>query len=398
MVFFWKKAPKNFLVLKYLFVDGGLATGGGFCMSGAAKGWRAAGAGHNVAGFPGRPQIPNRLIVLTAFCAWAGMSPAAAQTIVHAASVRAAVWRTQTSLAASVAAQQTASLSTARSGIVTGVMFASGQAVSAGQVLVQLADAPEAAQLALDNARLGQALRDLGRTQKLMSISGASQSALEQAEAQVSEARAQVSLDGADLAQLQITAPFAGRTGIRNLDPGDYVQAGQAIVSLTGLGPLRVLFSVPQTEAGGLGIGDHFTLSAPTGAGLDVTAGGRIIALSPQVDQATDARDVEGVVSGDAAGLLPGMVGVAHLATGAPIAAFAVPETALNDSTLGPFVYLLRPSGQGQYAVSPVYVTIYGDAAGQSLISTAGLQGGDKIVAIGGFKLSSGAVVSLQSP
>ncbi len=326
------------------------------------------------------------------------MSPAAAQTIVHAASARAAVWRTQTSLAASVAAQQTASLSTARGGIVTGVMFASGEAVSAGQVLVQLANGPETAQLALDDARLDQALRELARTQKLMSISGASQSALEQAEALVSEARAQVKLDQADLAQLQITAPFAGRAGIRNLDPGDYVQAGQAIVSLTGLGPLRVLFSVPQTEAGGLGVGDGFTLSAPTGAGQDVTAAGRITALSPRVDPTTDARAVEGIVSGDAAGLLPGMVGVVHLATGVPVAALAVPETALNDSTLGPFVYLLSPSGHGQYAVSPVYVTIYGDAGGQSLISTTGLQAGDKVVSIGGFKLSSGAVVSLQSP
>ncbi|MDE8344660.1 MAG: efflux RND transporter periplasmic adaptor subunit [Acidocella sp.] len=335
---------------------------------------------------------------MAALCGGIFARPAAAQSVVRATNARAAIWRTQTSVAATVAARQAASLSLARGGIVSAVMFSSGQMVTAGQVLVQLADGPEMAQMALDGAKLEQAQRQLARTRKLIGISGASQSALEQAEAQVDEAQAQMALDKADIGQLQMTAPFAGRLGIRTLDPGDYVQAGQVIVSLTGVGPLRVLFAVPQTESGGLSVGEPFTIAAPVGAGQAVPAKGEITALGPAIAPATDARDVEGVVVGDASGLLPGMVGVVHLATGAPMPALAVPQTALNDSTLGPFVYLLSPAGPGQYAVSPVYVTIYGDAGGQSLISTSGLKAGDKIVAIGGFKLSAGAVVSLQSP
>ena len=83
----------------------------------------------------------------------------------------------------------------------------------------------------------------------------------EQAQADLAEAGAQVKLDNATLAQLNITAPFAGGTlGIRKISEGDYVQVGQQVAQLTQSGPLRVLFSVPQTEAGDLKPGDAFAL------------------------------------------------------------------------------------------------------------------------------------------
>jgi RND family efflux transporter MFP subunit len=330
-----------------------------------------------------------------------GFSPAAAQsaapTPVPTATVQPATWRTHVEVSADLQARQNATLSPALGGVVTQVLFTSGQQVTAGQVLVQLDNGPATAQLNLDAARLSQAQRDYARTQKLMAIAGSSQSALEQAAAQAAEARAQVALDQANLAQLQIAAPFAGTAGIRKIDPGDYLSAGQPVVTLTANGPLRVLFAIPQTEAGGLAPGDGFTLHTPMGAGGDIYAPGVVTALSPQVDEATNARDVEGRLAGDAPGLLAGMAGVVDIATGAPQPAFSVPSTALNDSTLGPFVFVLTPGAKAD-TLSTVYVTIYGVAGGNTLISTAGLNAGERIVALGGFKLTDGASVVPQSP
>jgi len=317
---------------------------------------------------------------------------------VQSVALAATNWRPQAELSASLAAPQGATLAAAQSGIVTQVLFTSGQHVAAGQVLVQLQNGPQLAQAVLDSAKLAQAQRDLARTQKLRVISGASQSALEQAEAATAEAAAQVKLDQANLAQLQITAPFAGTAGIRRLDPGDYAQAGQAALTLTAPGPLRVLFAVPQTEATRLATGDKFTFTAPLGNGTNVTASGTLTALSPELNTATDARDAEGRLDTAPPALLAGMSGVVDIATGAPQPAFALPSTALNDSMLGPYIFLLHPAGGGTYRLATVYVKILGSTGDKSYVTAPGLQPGQKIVAMGGFKLADGATVTLSAP
>jgi RND family efflux transporter MFP subunit len=344
----------------------------------------------------GSPNIKRLLPVLLALGASA---PAWGQTTrVPATTLADFPWRPQAELSASLAAPESATLAAAQSGIVTKILFTSGQSVAAGQVLVQLQNGPQAAQEALDAVKLAQAQRDLARTRKLMTISGSSQSALEQAEAAATEAAAQLKLDQANLAQLQIVAPFAGTAGIRRLDPGDYVQAGQAALTLTAPGALRVLFAVPQTEATSLAPGDKFTLSAPLGDGTNVTATGTLTALSAQLNTATDARDAEGRLDTAPPALLAGMTGVVDIATGAPQPAFALPSTALNDSMLGPYIFLLKPAGGGNYTASTVYVKILGSAGDNSFVTAPGLQAGRKIVAMGGFKLADGATVTLATP
>jgi RND family efflux transporter MFP subunit len=317
-----------------------------------------------------------------------------APTPVRAVVLQPAVWRAEISVPASIEARQAAALAAERAGRVVAVLYESGQAVAAGAVLVRLDDGPEAAQLALDEAKLTETDDALAREKKLLTIAGASRAALEQAAADAAEANAQVAYDQAVLAQLKVVAPFAGRLGIRTVSAGDYVAQGQVVARITQAAPLRVLFSVPQSEAGGIAPGDFFSFSAPAVAGaLD----GKITALSPEVDTATNARDAEGVVTDPAGALLPGMFGTVTLATGDPQPAFTVPPAALNDSALGPFLFVLDP-GENDFILRTVYVTKLGDAGAESYVGTAGLRAGEKILAIGGFKLTDGASVSLQSP
>lgn len=331
------------------------------------------------------------------FAAW-GPGPARAQTAVQAVALRPAVWRASIEVAASVDAEQSAALAAERGGRVVAVLFASGQSVPAGAVLVQLDDGPEQAQLALDRARLDVANQTAARTAKLMTIAGASQAALEQAEADQAEARAEVSLDQASLRQLQITAPFAGTLGIRKLAAGDYVQQGQAVANIAQNTPLRVLFSIPQTEAAGLGVGDPFTLTVPAQDTGTISVAGKLTALAPAVDVTTNARDAEGSVTGQMAGLLPGMFGSVTLQIGAPQPGFAVPQSALNDNALGRYVYVLTPGKGGVYTLRAVYVTPLGRSGDDTLIGNAGLTEGERVVAVGGFNLTDGASVTLQTP
>jgi RND family efflux transporter MFP subunit len=334
------------------------------------------------------------VLQLAAGAAWADSY--GALPVVQATALVPTTWRVTEEVPAAVDAEQSAILGAERAGQVVAVLYSSGQAVAAGTLLVQLDDAPEVAQLALDQARLTESQHALARDVKLLQIAGASQAAFEQAQADLAEARAQVALDNAALAQLNIVAPFAGVLGIRKISAGDYIQQGQEVAELTQLHPLRVLFSVPQTEAGDLSIGERFSLKVASLPSDPGSFTGLIRALSPQVDTATNARAVEGVITGDSSALLPGMYGVVTLQTGAPVAAFSLPATALNDDTLGRYVYALSAGPNNSFIVHAVYVTEYAQTGSTAVIGASGLSPGEQVVAIGGFKLDDGDTVTLQ--
>jgi len=312
---------------------------------------------------------------------------------VQSASLIATTWRPTVEVSAQIDAMQNATLAAERPGRVTAVLFNSGETVAAGTLLVKLDDSAEQAQLDVDTAKLTEAENTLARSRKLITIAGASQAALEQAEADAAEDRAQLAADRAALAQLNITAPFAGTLGIRKISDGDYVAQGQQVAQITQTAPLRVLFSIPQTEAGGITTGEPFSLQAATIPGNPITANGTITALSPMVDTATNARDAEGLITDKSTSLLPGMFGTVTLQTGTPEPAYEVPDTALNDSVLGRYVFTLQTSNNTT-TLHTVYITEYGQNGPNAVIATTGLTPGERVVALGGFNLTDGAAVT----
>ncbi len=321
-----------------------------------------------------------------------------APTPVQVTGLSPTTWRATVQVSAQIDAEQNASLAAERPGRVVAVLYNSGQTVAAGTLLVKLDDAAEQAQLDVDTAKLTEAENTLARSEKLLSIAGASRASLEQAQADAAEDRAQLTADRAVIAQLNIAAPFAGTLGIRKISAGDYINQGQVVAQITQPAPLRVLFSVPQTEAGGIALGEPFSLQAASMAQKSLNATGKITALSPQVDITTNARDGEGIITGGDAGLLPGMLGTMTLQTGAPMEAYLAPATALNDSVLGRYVFVLRQAANNGYTLKTVYVTEYGQTNGQAVIATTGLATSDRIVTLGGFNLTDGASVTPSPP
>ncbi len=320
-----------------------------------------------------------------------------APTPVPTATLTPTTWRATIQVAAQIDAEQSATLAAERPGRITAVLFSSGQTVPAGALLVKLDDAAEEAQLQEDQAKLTEAENTLARSKKLLTIQGASQATLEQAQADAAEDRAQLAADRAAIAQLNIAAPFAGTIGIRKISAGDYVNQGQTIAEITQTAPLRVLFAIPQTESAGIATGEPFTLQTAAAAENPMTAAGRITALSPAVNTTTNARDAEGLITTGAQNLLPGMFGTLTLQTGAPEPAYQVPDTALTDSVLGRYLFVLQPA-QNAYTLHTVYVTQYGQTGGTAIIATTGLTPGEQVVALGGFKLSDGASVTPAQP
>jgi RND family efflux transporter MFP subunit len=323
----------------------------------------------------------------------AGPVWADAPTPVRVATLTPTTWRSTIEVAAEIDAQQSAILAAERPGRVTQILYSSGQTVAAGTLLVKLDDAAEQAQLDIDTAKLTEALDTLARSKKLLTINGASQATLEQAQADAAEDKAQLIADRAALAQLNIVAPFAGTLGIRKISAGDYVNQGQVVAEITQAAPLRVLFSIPQTESGGITIGEPFTLTATTIPGSPITTTGQISALSPMVNTSTNARDIEGTITSPATELIPGMFGTVTLQTGSPEPAFKLPDTALNDSVLGRYLFALQPNGAA-YTLQTIYVTQYGQSGNTAIIAPTGLTAGERIIALGGFKLTDGASVT----
>jgi multidrug efflux pump subunit AcrA (membrane-fusion protein) len=92
------------------------------------------------------------------------------------------------------------------------------------------------------------------------------------------------------------------------------------------------------------------------------------------------------------------MYGIVTLQTGPPAPAFILPATALNDDTLGRFIYVLDGGGKGVFTARAVYVTEFSQSGDDAVIGVKGLMAGQKIVAEGGFKLEDGASVTLAGP
>ena len=135
-------------------------------------------------------------------------------------------------------------------GQVTDYFFDSGDDVQKGAKLVQLDTLVEEADLANNKATLQQANLDYDRQSKLVKQGAVSQATLDATIAKRDSSQAAVAKMEAIIAEKTITAPFAGRLGLRHVERGQYVTAGQALVWLQALDPIWVDFPVPEADIG----------------------------------------------------------------------------------------------------------------------------------------------------
>jgi multidrug efflux system membrane fusion protein len=225
-------------------------------------------------------------------------------------------------------------------GRVVRVFFDSGNMLRAGMPLVQLNDALDQADLEDSRAQVELAAREFSRSTELARNQFAAVKTVDEGREQLRHAAAGVAKAQASIAQKRIDAPFDGQIGIRQVEVGQYLNAGSPIAVLTDLDHLRVDFSVPEHDRGRLRIGQEVGFSVDAFPRRAFVA--HLTAIDPQISP--DTRTVRLQASADNADhvLMPGMFAEVSVLLDGDAEVLAVPETAIDVSL----------SGEGAYVVS----------------------------------------------
>lgn len=276
--------------------------------------------------------------------------------------------------------------------------FADGQRVRKGQVLVQLDDALQQAQLKQAQAQASIARTNLQRSRELVAQNFVSQSAVDQNAAALEVAEAQVALAAAQLARMRIVAPFDATAGIRRVDVGDYVKDGADLVALDDLSSLEVDFSLPE----------RYLARVRTGQAVDITLDalpgrtfkGRVEALDSQVDANGRALLVRARVDNTGALLKPGMFARPRVVFSVRENALVVPEEALVP--LGSKQYVYKLAGEGAQRNAQRVEVKLGLRLPGKVELTEGVAAGDSVVTAGQSRLrgenSPVRVIDLDRP
>jgi membrane fusion protein, multidrug efflux system len=307
-------------------------------------------------------------------------------------------WPGTLNVIGTAAAVQGVTVSADLPGTVDHIAFDSGKPVNAGEVLVELDTRQERAQLAAMEAQRDLARINFGRMQQLVKEGVIAQTEFDNATAQQKATEAQVGEIRATIARKTIRAPFSGILGIRQVNLGQYLSAGEAIVSLQSLNPIYVNFGVPQQTAAQVGVGRGLRVSSDDVGGVKFS--GRVTALDSIVNEATRNIQVQATLANPGGKLRPGMFVQVEIVTGTDRPVIALPASAINYAPYGDSVYVVSdlqdPHGKAYRGVSQRFVKLEG-SRGDQVAVVSGVKPGDEVVSSGVFKLRNGAAVQVNN-
>lgn len=320
--------------------------------------------------------------------------PAAVTTI----AAKRESWPSTLNVIGTVAAIHGVTVSADLPGTVDKIHFDSGQWVKEGDVLVELDTRQERAQLAQMEAQRDLAHINYGRTQELVKEGVIARNEYDNVTAQQKLTEAQVGEIRAAIARKTIRAPFSGVLGIRQVNLGQYLAAGQAIVPLQSLNPIYVNFGVPQQEVGKLGMGRTLHITSDDVPGMQFT--GRVNALDSIVDQTTRNITVQATLANPQNRLRPGMFVQVALGVGSNADVIALPASSINYAPYGDSVFIVTelkdPKGNTYRGVRQQIVKL-GASRGDQVGVISGLNPGDEVVSSGVFKLRTGMAVQINN-
>jgi membrane fusion protein (multidrug efflux system) len=319
---------------------------------------------------------------------------------VTAIKVAALEWQPQLSAVGTLTAVHGVDLSTEIAGLVRQVNFKSGQDVRAGQVLVQLNADTDTAQLHSLQAAAELSALVLTRDKAQLEAQAISQAQVDGDMADLKSKQALVAQQAAMVEKKTIRAPFAGKLGITTLNAGQYLNAGDKVVTLQTIDPIYVDFFLPQKQIGNLAVGQKLILSNDAYAGQSFT--GNITAISPKIDTATRNVQVEATVSNAKRQMLPGMFANVSVDFGEKKRYLTLPQTAISYNPYGSTVFLLKPgekkddAGNVPLVAQQVFV-ITGATRGDQVAILKGLEEGQQVVTSGQLKLKNGTAVVVDN-
>ena len=224
------------------------------------------------------------------------------------------------------------------SGRITQLNFRDGDRVRKGQLLVQFDDQLPMAQTKQSQAELSIAMANHKRNQDLASQNFISQRTVEESAAGLEVAQAKLALSQATAARLKIVAPFDGMTGIRSVNPGDYLKDGADIVNIEDIDAVFVDFRLPERFLTKIRKGQRADVD------LDALPGRKFVALVQAIDPLIDANgrsvSVRACIDNRSLSLRPGMFARVTAVFGERARALVVPEEAIVPQ--GPRVFVIK--------------------------------------------------------
>ena len=279
------------------------------------------------------------------------------------------------------------------SGRVAQLGFRDGQRVERGQLMLQLDDTLQRAQLQQAQAQASIARTNLQRSRELLAQNFVSQSAVDQNEASLQVAEAQVALAQAQLSRMKVLAPFGGTVGIRSVDVGEFVRDGADIVNLEDLSALSMDFRLPERYLTRIRTGQAMEVT------LDAVPGQRfqaqVEALDVQVDADGRALLVRARLQDSSGSLKPGMFARGRVVFSVRENAIMVPEEALVPLGGRQLLFKVVDGPDGQKLSQRLEAKIGARQPGRVEI-LQGLVAGDMVVTAGHTRLLRGEAVPVR--
>lgn len=279
-------------------------------------------------------------------------------------------------------------------GRITGIHFSNGQHVRSGTKLVQLFDGPERADRAAAVARSEFSRQQLARAQDLLKTGAESRETVDQRRSEYDQARAAIGQLDARLVQKRVVAPFSGQIGLRRVNPGQYLNPGDEIASLTDLSRLYVDFSLPQQDLGKLRVGGEVEVRSD--AWPDRTFTARLITIEPRIAEETRNVWLRAELANPGGSLRPGMYVNAALRLPPLADALVVPATAIQTSAQGDSVIAIRGDNARREGKAEAVSVTTGARFGGAVVVTKGLKSGDVVVTEGQLRVQPGAPVKVS--
>ena len=291
------------------------------------------------------------------------------------------------------------------------VLFTEGQHVKKGDVLAKID--PRLYQAALDQAKAKKAqdeanlvsyVKDMERFKTLMQKSFATQQSIDQQQAKIDSTKASITADVAAISAAQtqvdytnIVAPSDGRMGVRMIDPGNIVHAGDQanIAMLTLTQPTAVLFTLPERTLDD--VRDAMARGQVQVVAYDrdnkkALSTGALQTIDNMIDQTTGTYRLKASFANEDERLWPGEFVNARVLVGTAVNALAIPNAAVQRGPDGLFTWVITPKNIAE--PHPIEV---GPAAGNITIVTSGINEGDKVVTDGQYKLQTGSLVTITT-
>jgi membrane fusion protein, multidrug efflux system len=298
-------------------------------------------------------------------------------------------WQPQVEAVGSLRAIHGVEVTTEVAGLVRKVDFKSGSDARVGQTLVQLNADPDVAQLQALMAEANLAGLTYHRDLIQYQAQAIGRAQLDTDIANLKNTREQEAAQAALVAKKTIRAPFPGRLGITTVNPGQYLNPGDPIVTLESVDPIYVDFRLPQDNLSVVAVGQ--TVHVRTDAFPGKTFEGKITSIDPLVDPSTRNFQAEATIRNPEHKLLPGMFVRTMVDAGSQERYLTLPQTAITYNPYGETVYLVsNPAKAGGHPTAKLIFVTLGPTRGDQVAVVKGLNAGDVVVSSGQMKIKNG--------